>query len=144
MQKVFAFLIVLLLFTPFINGKEERKETSSNFSFIFSTNGTGYSIPAGLKIIFSRNFVLWYYENGSTVSYAPSFEIEGKQFGIGIIFFGVWKSPGIFQQPGYITGMGIGLVFIFQSNESYTGGVSFDFEKHSFSQLFSPIYLYNK
>lgn len=126
MQKVFAFLIVLLLFTPFINGKEERKETNSNFSFIFSTDGTGYSIPAGLKIIFSKNFVLWYYENGSTVSYVPSFEIKGKQFGIGIIFFGVWKSPGIFQQPGYITGMGIGFVFIFQNEGEHMQGVSFN------------------
>lgn len=139
MRRIFAFMVVFLLFTPFINGKEERNETNSNFSFIFSTDGTGYSIPAGLTIIFSRNFVLWYYENGSTISYAPSFEINGKQFGIGIIFFGVWKSPSIFQQPGYITGMGIGFVFIFQNDEEYKGS-SFESEKHPFSRFFSQIY----
>ena len=133
MKKIIAFMIIFMLFIPFIHGEGERKETNSNFSFIFDTEGTGYSIPSGLKIIFSRNFVLWYYENGSTVSYAPSFEIKGKQFGIGIILFGVWKSPGIFQQPGQITGMGIGFVFIFQN-----------FDENSFFSSSQPIYLYNK
>ncbi len=114
MRKLFV-LFIAILFIPCVYSGEEKYEGSSdvNISFIFDTNGTGYSLPAGINFIIKRHMVLWYYEDGHTRSFVPSFEINGSQFGIGIIFFGIWKAPGIFQQPGYITGMGLGIVFIF-------------------------------
>lgn len=117
--RIFAFLIAFIMIIPFTpaENKNEINYTANEIkiTFIFSTDGYGYSLPAGSNLIISRHFVLWYYENGTTVSYIPEFEVKGKQFGIGMLIFGLWKAPSILKQPGNITGMGFGIVIIFQN-----------------------------
>lgn len=113
-MKLAYFIPFLLMFS--FTGYEQKQEVK--ISFIFSTEGYGYSIPASTKIIVYRHIVIWYYENGTTKSFVPEFEVKGKQFGIGIIFFGLWKAPSILKQPGNITAMGFGIVFIFYNFSS--------------------------
>ncbi len=119
-MKKFVMLTALLLVIPFyatgVNEKEQEQQIS--ISFAIDTRGNGYSIPSGIKFIMGYHMVLWYYEDGYTKSFIPDFEIYGKQFGIGILLLGIWKSPTIFQQPGEVTGVGIGIIVIF-SNYSY-------------------------
>ena len=115
-----VYLIPLLLLLPSFTAEKENalQEQEVKISFIFSTEGYGYSLPTGTNIIVSRHFIMWYYENGTTKSFIPEFEIHGKQFGIGIIFFGLWKSPSLLKQPGNVTGMGFGLVILFYNFSS--------------------------
>ena len=115
MKKLLIILIASIFFIPHgycIEKKDQEQQYA--ISFAFDTNGTGYSIPTGINFIMGRQMVLWYYENGYTTSFAPSFEINGSQFGVGILLFGIWKSPSLLKQPGYITGLGIGIVIIFK------------------------------
>lgn len=116
-----VYLIPLLLLLPSFPAEQEnalQEQQEAKISFIFSTEGYGYSLPAGTNIIISRHFAIWYYENGTTKSFIPEFEIHGKQFGIGIIFFGLWKAPSLLKQPGNVTGMGFGFVIVFYNFSS--------------------------
>ena len=116
MKKLLVVLITAIFFIPssYCIEKEEKQEQEYAISFAFDTNGTGYSIPTGINFIMGRHIVLWYYEEGHTKSFVPSFEINGSQFGVGILLFGIWKAPSLWKQPGNITGVGIGIVIIFK------------------------------
>ena len=120
-MKKFVPLVALLFILPsYATGWNDgaRQEQQISISFAIDTKGSGYSIPAGITFIMGRHIVLWYYEDGYTKSFIPDFEVNGKQVGVGVLLLGIWKAPTMFQQPGEITGVGVGIVVIF-ANYSY-------------------------
>jgi len=110
--KIFSIAIASLLLMPFIS--VASNESSNNTSFAIDTSGYGYSFPPGLVFVIGPQIITWSYEDGVTRSITPSFYVNGSQMGVAIAFFGVWRAPGLLNQPGNITGMLVGIVFIMQ------------------------------
>ncbi len=109
-MKGVAFTIAMLLLAiPLVSSAESPE---NNTSFAIDTSGYGYSFPPGLVFIIGPQIVTWSYEDGVTKSIIPPFYINGSQRGVAIAFFGVWSAPGLLAQPGNISGMLVGIIFM--------------------------------
>jgi len=107
--RVFS-IALLLIAMPFISCSSTTG--GGNVSFAIDTSGYGYGFPPGLVFAIGPQIITWSYEDGVTRSITPPFYVNGSQQGIAIAFFGVWSAPRLLSQPGNITGMIVGIVFI--------------------------------
>ena len=116
MKKALSLFMVLALFAPltFTHAEPpEQPEQTVTISFVVEVDGSGYSIPAKTNFILGKKVVLWYCDDATTHSYVPETYVNGSQMGVGIMLVGVWKAPVLLMQPGDISGMGLGIFFIF-------------------------------
>jgi len=115
MKKILAIMIVALLipvtFPEKTNGYENGNEPATNVTILFfstvKSSGSGFGYPTGTQfyILLHGGWVIWYYNNGTTVNrylLNPS-TIEGEQIGICYTILGIWKAPRLVAQPGDIT-----------------------------------------
>ncbi|MCD6474180.1 MAG: hypothetical protein J7K47_04665 [Thermoplasmata archaeon] len=114
MKKILAIMVVALLFpltfSEPTNGYESN-EAATNATILFfsavKSSGSGFGYPTGTQfyILLHGGWVIWYYNNGTTVNryLLNASTIEGEQIGICYAILGVWKAPRLVAQPGDIT-----------------------------------------
>lgn len=116
MKKVLSLFMVLTFLAPltFTHAEPpEQPQQNVTISFVVDVDGSGYSLPARTNFILGKKVVLWYCDDATTHSYVPETYVNGSQIGVGIMLVGAWRAPSLFMQPGDISGMGLGIFFIF-------------------------------
>ena len=111
-MKKLAVIFIAILFLPIfipVNNVNSNGESETTFLFFSTvkTDGNGFAYPFKTHFIMfsSARWVLWYYEDGkTTIRYLTQpTTLEGKQFGLAYVIFGIWKSPRLISQPGNIS-----------------------------------------